>query len=48
MIDNALSNSIRFVAKDTGMSEFLVKPVEHEDIKYFTFKMRKDFFNHRP
>ena len=41
MKDNDPCKSIRFLAKNTVMYGFLIKPVEHEDIRYFTFKMRK-------
>ena len=44
VIDNNPSNSIRFIAKDMGVSEFLSWQIMHEDIHYFTYKMRKSQF----
>ena len=41
MIDNDPSKSIKSLAKDMGMSELLIKQVVHEDIRYFSYKMRK-------
>ena len=44
-IDNNPSESIRSVAKvDMKVSEFLIRPVVHEDIQYFSYKMRKGQF----
>ena len=41
MTDNNSSKSTRSVTKDVGVSEFLLKLVAHEDIRYFSWKMRK-------
>ena len=42
MIDNDSSKSIRSIARNIGASEFLIRWVVHEDIQYFSYKMRKD------
>ena len=39
MIDNDPSKSIRFIARDMGVSEFLIRQVVHVDIQYFSYKM---------
>ena len=33
-----------FIARDMGASEFLIRQVMHEDIRYFSYKMRKPIF----
>ena len=40
VIDN--SKSIKAIAMDTGVFEFLIRQTVHEDIRYSSFKMRKD------
>ena len=45
MTDNDSSKSIRFVSRDTGVSEFIIRQVVHEDIWYFSYKMRKGQFS---
>ena len=40
MIDNNPSKSITYI----GESEFLIRQVVHEDIHYFSYKMRKGQF----
>ena len=42
MIDNDLSKSIESILK--GVSGFLIRQVEHEDIWYFSHKMKKGRF----
>ena len=42
MIDNNPNGSVRSIARDMGVSEFLIRQVVHEDICYFSYKMRKD------
>lgn len=44
MIDNDPSKSMRSIARDTGVSEFLIRQTVHEDIRYFSYKMRKGQF----
>ena len=44
MIDNYFCKSVRSIAKDIGISEFLIRQVVHEDIQYFLYKMRKGQF----
>ena len=44
MIDNDLAKSISSIARDIGMSEFLMRQVVHEDIQYFWYKKRKSQF----
>ena len=39
MINNNLSKSIRSIARDVGMSEFLIRQVVHKDIWYFSYKI---------
>ena len=47
MMDNALSNSIKSIARDVGVSVFLTIHVRHEDILYFSYKNRKgNFLSH--
>ena len=38
MIDNDLSQSVRFIARDVVVWEFLIRQVVHEDMKYFSYK----------
>ena len=45
MIDNDLSKSIMSIAMDIEVSEFLIRQVVHEDIHYFSHKMRKSQFS---
>ena len=44
MINNDPSKSIRSIARDIGVSEFLIRQVEHEDISYFSYKMIRGQF----
>ena len=44
MTDNDLSKSIMSIARDIGVSEFLIKLEVHEDIRYFSYKIRKGQF----
>ena len=44
MIENNPSKTIRFKARDMEVSEFLIHQVGHEDIQYFSYKMRKGQF----
>ena len=44
MIDINSCKSIRFIAKDMKMSQFLFRQVMHEDIWYFSYKKRKSEF----
>ena len=39
IIDNDPSKSRRAIAKDTGVSEFLIRQTVHENIRYFSYKM---------
>ena len=48
MIDNDPSKSIRSIAWDMGVAEFLIKQVVHEDFCYFSYKMRKSQFFPKP
>ena len=48
MIDSDPGNSIRSLARDMGVSEFLIRQLVHEDICYFLHKMRKSHFFHMP
>ena len=41
MIDNDPSKSMRAIARDAGMSQFLIRQTVHEDIRYFSYKIRK-------
>ena len=41
MIDNGPSKSIRTIARDTGLSKFLIRKRVHEDIRYLSYKIRK-------
>ena len=43
-IDNNLSKLLRFIAKVMGMYEFLIRQLVHEDIWYFSYKMRNGQF----
>ena len=48
MIYKDPSKSIKSIVRAMGVSEFLIKQVEHEDICYFSNEMKKgDFFHHR-
>ena len=44
MINDNYCQSIRSIARDMGVSEFLIQQVVHADIQYFLFKMKKDQF----
>ena len=44
IIDNDLNKSTRSIAIDIGISEFLIRQVVYEGIRYFSFKMRKGQF----
>ena len=44
MIDNDPNKSIRFIASDVAVSNFLIRQVVHEDIQYFLYKIRKGQF----
>ena len=44
MIDNDPRKSIRYIPRDMGVSKFLISQIVHEDIRYFSYKMRKTFF----
>ena len=44
IIDNDSRKSTRSIARDMGMSEFLIELVVHEDNLYFSYKMRKRKF----
>ena len=50
MIVNNPSKSLRSIAKEMGISEFLIKQVLHEYIQYLSYKGRKGpfFLYHRP
>ena len=41
MIDNDPPKSTRAIARGTGVSEFLIRQTVHEDIRYFSYKMRR-------
>ena len=45
MINNDPSLSINSIARDIGMSEFLIRQVVHDNILYFSYKMRKYQFS---
>ena len=47
MTDNDPSKTIRYIARDMRVSEFLIRLVVHEDIHYFSYKMRKGQFYDR-
>ena len=40
MIDNDPSKSTRAIARNTGVSGFLIRNTAREDILYFSYKMR--------
>ena len=40
-IDNDPLKSMGAIAMDTGVSEFLIRQRVHEDIRHFSYKMRK-------
>ena len=44
MIDNNPSKSIMSIASDIGAFKFLIRLVVHENIKHFSYKMRKGQF----
>ena len=44
MIDNNPSKLISSIVRNMGVSEFLIRQVVHEDIWYFSYKMRKGIF----
>ena len=44
MMHNNPSKSIRSIAMDIEVSKFLIRQVVHEDIHYFSYKMRKSQF----
>ena len=44
MIDNNPSKSIRPIARNMKESELLIRQVVHEDIRYFSYKIRKSQF----
>ena len=44
IIDKNPSQSIRSIARNMGVSEFLIRQVVHENIRYFSYKMRRDQF----
>ena len=44
MIDNDPSKPIRSIARNMEISEFLIRQVVHEDVWYFSYKMRKGQF----
>ena len=43
-IDSYPCKSIRSIASDIGVSEFLIRQVVYKDILYFSYKMRKGNF----
>ena len=43
-IVNDPSKSIKSIARNIRISEFLIKQVVHEDIQYFSYKMKKSKF----
>ena len=44
MINNDPNMSIRSIARDMNVSEFLIRLVVHEGIQYFLYKMRSSQF----
>ena len=44
MIDNDSRKTIKSITNDMKTSEFLIRQVVHEDIRYFSYKMRKGYF----
>ena len=44
MINNDPRKSTKSIASDMGVSDFLIRQVVHEDISYFSYKMRKNKF----
>ena len=44
MIDNDPRKSNRSITRDLGVSEFLIRQVVHEEIRYFSYKLRKSQF----
>ena len=45
MTVNNSSKSIRFIGRDMRVSEFLIRQLAHENIWYFSYKMRKHQFS---
>ena len=45
MMDNNPNKSIMSTARDMGVFQFLIRQVVHEDIHYFSQKMRKAQFS---
>ena len=43
-IDNDSCKSISSIARDMGVFEFLTRQVVHEEIRYFSYKIRNDQF----
>ena len=41
MTNNDTTNSIRSVARNIRIFEFLIEELVHEDIRYFPYKMNK-------
>ena len=39
--DNDPRKSVGFIARDMEVSEFLIRQIVHEDIRYSSYKMRK-------
>ena len=48
MIHNDPNKSIRSIAKDMRISEFLISQIVHEEIQYFSNQMREGRFYFRP
>ena len=44
MIKNNPSKSIKSIAREIGVSKILIRQIVHEDIQYFSYKMREDQF----
>ena len=44
MIGNDPSKLISSIARDMGVSEFLIRQMVHEDVLYFSCNVRKDQF----
>ena len=41
MIDNDPQKSMMAIAKNTGVSEFLIRKTVHDCLRYFSYKMRR-------
>ena len=41
MIGNDLSKSMRAIARETGVFEFVIRQTVHEEIRHFSYKMRR-------